>query len=767
MEHLCRAGGCSSQAVRKGVFVLARRLIWALWVLAIVCPASAFGQTTRPGPSASSPPTAPDAQGINSSALNAGRGPQGKPKAQVVPTPPTLGPGQTTGGEIVDTDIPAPLIPSGAWARHTYTIPQCAQPPTIDGLLSDAAWKTALRARGFYRYGGGTPSAQQTETWVCADKTHLYFAFRCRDQHPNLIQASMTQRNGNLGHDDYVGMDIDSQGSRHGYSTFIVTARGALFEQLEGGTADNITWAGDWKAATQRTARGWTCEMSIPFALMRYPKGAKAFNLILYRQIGRETSLQSWPYMPPAGVNGSNEPQYLDTFGGIAPPVITPRPTFLPYTLATAGTGNSVREGLDIKYPLSTTLTGVGTIFPDFQTIEQDVTNINFSYNEKLLSDRRPFFAEGSDFLPAQDLFYSRRIQTVDGGLKVVGKQGDTSIGVLATGSRGQDSQSASVVNVRQDLGLYSYVAGNLADSIQHGLASNQVAKLEGVYGWQAGPTRYLLQADHLPSWQGGKIAGGKDFFQFRNRPTQGHPGFSLNYQDIGPRFTSNLGFNPELDLRGTAANFYQYNQFDRGWLEGYNVGSSLSAYQHHTGGFFHNDFDNYANIYTRKGLSFDLEYDIGRRNQLNSDSNQLDHFHDHVLTTGFGWAQKTLYQQGNISENVGRQGGQPYNFLTLSQGVLVSRPFSVQLNLSRLALGTTKSTQAIATGTYRLSEARTLGARVVSQAGADQGAGLGTNIYFSFSQQVRQGTDLFLLFGDPNSPRTRGKFTLKIVHPF
>ena len=355
----------------------------------------------------------------------------------------------------------------------------------------------------------------------------------------------------------------------------------------------------------------------------------------------------------------------------------------------------------------------------------------------------------------------------MDGGLKVVGKQGDTSIGVLATGSRGQDSQSASVVNVRQDLGLYSYVAGNLADSIQHGLASNQVAKLEGVYGWQAGPTRYLLQADHLPSWQGGKIAGGKDFFQFRNRPTQGHPGFSLNYQDIGPRFTSNLGFNPELDLRGTAANFYQYNQFDRGWLEGYNVGSSLSAYQHHTGGFFHNDFDNYANIYTRKGLSFDLEYDIGRRNQLNSDSNQLDHFHDHVLTTGFGWAQKTLYQQGNISENVGRQGGQPYNFLTLSQGILVSRPFSVQLNLSRLALGTTKSTQAIATGTYRLSEARTLGARVVSQGGADQGAGLGTNIYFSFSQQVRQGTDLFLLFGDPNSPRTRGKFTLKIVHPF
>jgi len=90
-----------------------------------------------------------------------------------------------------------------------------------------------------------------------------------------------------------------------------------------------------------------------------------------------------------------------------------------------------------------------------------------------------------------------------------------------------------------------------------------------------------------------------------------------------------------------------------------------------------------------------------------------------------------------------------------------------VQFNYSRLALGTTKSTQAIATGTYRLNVAQTLGARIVNQAGADQGTGLGTNTYFSFRQQVRQGTDVFLLFGDPNSPRTRGKFTLKLVHPF
>ena len=144
-----------------------------------------------------------------------------------------------------------------------------------------------------------------------------------------------------------------------------------------------------------------------------------------------------------------------------------------------------------------------------------------------------------------------------------------------------------------------------------------------------------------------------------------------------------------------------------------------------------------------------------------------MDHFHDHTLTPNFGWAQKTLYQQGLISDTFGQVAGQSYNLLSLSQGILVSRPFSVQLNYSRQTQGRALSTQAIATGTYRLNDYQTIGGRIVNQAGVDQGTGLGTDIYFSFSQQVRTGLDVFLLFGDPNSPVTRGKFTLKIIHPF
>lgn len=680
---------------------------------------------------------------------------------QVVPTPPTVTqPDLVNNGDVVGDElpvsIPSPPTPA-AWARQTISIAPCAVPPKIDGRLDDACWKTATRAGGFFRLGGTGPisPADQTEAWLCADGTHLYLAFHCLDSHPERIHASQIQRNGSIGEDDYVGVDIDSQNNHHGLSSFSLTARGTQGENLEGGTADNITWAGDWKGATTRTRDGWRAEMSIPFALLRYPKGAAAFGLNLFRKLSRDSSQENWPYLPPDG--GNNEPAYIHEFTGIHPPFLAPRPIFLPYTLFTGGAGSAGRVGMDIKYPLSTTLTGVATIRPDFQTIEQDVTGINFSYTEKLLTDRRPFFAEGAGFLPYRDLFYSRRIGILDGGLKVAGKQGDTSVGTLVTDTRGPNAENAAVLALNHDLGLFSRATLNFVSDIAAGRPSNQVAKVEGVYGWRVGQDQWSVTANHTPSWQGGRRMDSKDYFSFYASATPGRPNFSMDYQDIGAGFVSNLGFVPDVDLKGPSFSIDQYNQFDRGRLRLYDVNVSTSTYQRHTGGFFQKDAN--ANLYleSRDGFSLDL----------NGDQSQRDQFRDHANQLQFGWGRRTLYQRGSVGDTVGRQAGQPYNFLTFSQGVLVSRPFSLQLNYSRLRLGDAHSTQTIFTGNYLLSGERSVGARLVSQSGADQGGGLGTNLYFSFGQHVRSGSDLFLLFGDPNSPKTRGKVTLKIIRPF
>jgi hypothetical protein len=679
-------------------------------------------------------------------------------KPQVVRTPQTVIQPDVVneGNDGLAATISSPATPA-AWARQTIAIAPCAVPPKIDGRLGDPCWKTATHASGFFRLGGaaGIADADQTEAWLTADSTHLYIAFHCLDSHPESIHANQIQRNGSIGEDDYVSVDIDSQNSHHGYSTFQVTARGTQGQYLEGGTADNITWAGDWKAAAVRTKDGWTAELSIPFALLRYSKGAKAFGIDLSRKLAREPSLENWPYLPPDGNN--NESLYIHEFTGIHPPFLAPRPIFLPYTLLTGGSGNSGRFGLDIKYPLSTTITGVASLFPDFQTIEQDVTSINFSYTEKLLNDRRPFFAEGSSYLPYRDLFYSRRIGVLDGGLKIAGKQGDNAVGLLATDTRGAAAENAVVFALSHDLGLYSHAAVNFVSDIVPGQPSNQVAKFEGQYGWRVGHDSWSFTANHTPSWQGGRLQDSKDYWGFNTTALPGHPTYSVNHVDIGPGYVTNLGFEPDLNEKGTSANIEQYNQFDKGRLRLYDINISATSYQHHTGGFFQNDYNGGVYLESREGYSVNVNIDQSRR----------DDFHDHANQASFGWGKRTLYQRGSISDTVGRQGGELYNFFTLNQGVLVSRPFSLQLNFNRLRLGGSHSTQTILTGNYLLSGERSLGARIVNQAGADQGGGLGTNIYFSFGQHVRSGADLFLLFGDPNSPKTRGKVTLKVIRPF
>ena len=649
---------------------------------------------------------------------------------------------------LLSPSIPAPPIPAGFWARQQLQVAVCTAPPKIDGTIDDACWQGATHAAGFYRYFGTTPIVNQTEAWICADKTHLYLAFHCLDSQPSLIRAGEIQRNGQIYNDDYVQVDIDSQNSHRSFSTFQVTARGTQAETIEGGTADNITWAGDWKAATRRVKDGWTCEMSIPFALLRYPRGTHAMSLLLSRKIARETTLECWPYLPPEG--NQNEAEYLNEFVGIAPPVYTPRPVFLPYILATGGEGNSIREGLDIKYPLTTTLTAVAALFPDFRTVEQDVTTINFSYTEKFVSDRRPFFAEGSGYLPSRELFYSQRIGTVDEGVKVVGKQGNTTLGLLGTTSHGADGQSDYVVSARQDIGLFSKLSLDLVGDSPQGQPFNQVAKLEGTYGWQQNRTQYSFTANRAPSWLNGQLQGSKTFAVFNINSPAGRPGLMIDYDSLPSNFISNLGFLPDTDYRGYDITLSQFNQFDKGPVEQYYVEIDGNYYQHNQGGFFHDGISPFAYVGLRSGLSFNSGFSLSQRDQ----------FHDRTGNLGVGWGGKTQYQQGNISDAFGRQADQPYNFLSLSQGLFISRPFSLNLNYNRLLLGSDVSTQSVVTGTYRLSPERAIGGRLVAQDG-------NADLYLSFAQQARSGADLFLLLGDPNSPRTRGTVTMKVVYPF
>jgi hypothetical protein len=636
--------------------------------------------------------------------------------------------------------------PGAAWKRQEISVPVCAKPPKIDGILDDACWKTAAHADHFFRLT--SPVVQQTEAWVTADSSRLYVAFHCYDSDPSAIRAMETQRNGNTYVDDYVSVDIDSQDDHHSFSQFIVTARGTQNENLEGGTADNITWAGDWHAATQRTKDGWTCEISIPFGLLRYPRNAHVFGIQLERKVARETSSEFWPNRPSESQN--NPVEYFNELTDLNPIFYKPQPIFLPYTLVSAGEGNSAKAGIDIKYPLNSGLTGLATFHPDFGTVEQSVTSINFSYSQKFIQDQRPFFAEGSGFFPYRDVFYSPSIGDIDGGLKVTGKEGSTSIGALSTLTNGTAFQRASVLSLQHDLNPLSNLEFDFAGDSQAGLQSNRVIKTQGIYGWHAGQDKWVTYFTHSQSWVGGSAKGEQEFYELQWSGKMGHPSITYQYQGIAPNFISDLGFVPFEDLKGSNINFEQFNTFDKGYWQHYDIFGTYLKQDHWDGGFFR-DSENlslYANTHHGNGLFLGIT------------QGRFEQFRDHINEYYLEWSNNSSYGAGNIDYQKGAQDDQSYEWWSLSQGYGFNRKFSVNLSYNWQKLGSTISTQGIYTPLYKLDSDRAIGGRVVTQDGD-------VDVFLSFAQKVRAGSDIFVLFGDPNSPRTRGLVQLKIVSPF
>ena len=103
------------------------------------------------------------------------------------------------------------------------------------------------------------------------------------------------------------------------------------------------------------------------------------------------------------------------------------------------------------------------TVNPDFSQLESDPTQINVSDDRELsLPERRPFFREGADlFQLPLNLFYSRRVQEIDFGLKTTGKVGTYNLVLLNTYGRMVDryeddrKRRANLFNLRlnRDIG--------------------------------------------------------------------------------------------------------------------------------------------------------------------------------------------------------------------------------------------------------------------------------------------------------------------------
>lgn len=646
-------------------------------------------------------------------------------------------------------------------------VPTASTPISIDGVIAPSEWDAAVPSGAWERFGGPTPVQETTDVRLLADRQYLYVFVKASDKFASRIRANETQRGSSaVLEDDSIRIHIDSQGAGVGYSMFAFNTLGTQYTELEGGTSSNWKWAGDWKVAVKRSDAGYTAEVAIPWKLLRHPKGASSIGFVAMRRVFRESNPVASPPLPANLQTTKNLAQFMARFETGPLPDTPSAPVILPYSYATAGATNRAKLGIDIKAPITTGITALATLFPDFQNIENDVNTVAFSYNEQALLDRRPFFAEGSEFMPERDLFYSRRITSVDTGAKLVGRDGNQTFGALVTSTADGPADRTSTA-FRYDKAfspLKSIGAAMVSDNLS-GAADSRVARISGDWGQMSGRGRYSLSSRLLQSWNQGNAAGMAGELSANWRDVPGRLNAKIGVSQLDSDFYSPLGVLIDKDRRGSVFNVFQSNRFDKGAIEAYTVDYSKSgAERQSTGEFFYDRDLLVADVQNRRGFGLNVGFIVQRRiQQLQGERNV-----DRVTHIAGLWNRRTLFSTGGIGYDTGRQNGLNYHLVEFQQGFLISRLWNAKLTALRQTLGDVVTRQVIVTTTLRIDSERSISARLVGQNGTGNVANVagqpGTNIYMAYSQRTRSGTDYFLIVGDPNKPNTRGQVTLKMA---
>ena len=323
--------------------------------------------------------------------------------------------------------LAAALLPAQPSAKHTLATRTAGRAPRIDGQLDDSAWRAALPIDDFrqQRPLENSEPSERTEVRVVYDNDALYIGARMFRASPDRIETAVTRRDGS-GSAERLTVTLDTHLDRRTGFGFSVSAAGVRSDYRH--TQDSETSGQEfqydpvWAAAASVDSLGWTAELRIPFAQLRFPtRTEQVWGFNISRWMPDKNEEVRWVVIPP------RETGYISRFGSLGGirGVGAARPIeLLPYVAGDArrravrNAANpferpfEARAGLDAKFGIGSNLTLDATVNPDFGQVEADPAEVNLTAFETIFEERRPFFTEGSELLRASgpNYFYSRRI---------------------------------------------------------------------------------------------------------------------------------------------------------------------------------------------------------------------------------------------------------------------------------------------------------------------------------------------------------------------
>ena len=493
--------------------------------------------------------------------------------------------------------------PSDIPTKRVIKAVRIETPPKIDGKLDDACWQNSAKTGELIQFEPqrGEPATQPITIYLAYDANNLYVAFECFKTDMNNLAANLTRRDSFFFSDDHVEVLIDTFLDGRNCYAFALNPLGTQTDRRlinEGtnrrtgqsmiGTA--ISWDCNWQGQAAIGTDSWTAEFAIPFAELRFSKEMETatWGINFWRNDESPAEEQTWADL--------GERQYaVSEFGHLTDlpisDLVTKRPVkFKPYAtlkpqMLQPGDGETTTAvkadaGLDLRYPIKDFTVDL-TLNPDFAQIEADPDLVNLTDIPLRFPEKRPFFLEGNElFQMPMDLFYSRRVENLLGGGKVIGKYSKYNLAFVGAvaGPENPDREieatelplanyNYSVLRLQREVGKTSSV-GFLGVNKQRGATYDRAGGLDARIQL---PAATSLNLEYAREWK----AGGLDmaeateddlvFVQLARRTNV----FSLDaiYADIGEHFYPETGFVPRVDRRGVVIRS-RYNKQYKGTVE-------------------------------------------------------------------------------------------------------------------------------------------------------------------------------------------------------
>ncbi len=478
----------------------------------------------------------------------------------------------------------------------------------------------------------GESVSEPTEAYLGYDQKNLYVVFVCFDD-PKKVRARMSRRE-DVYDDDQVEIMLDTFHDRRRAYAFQTTPLGVQWDAIwteasREEVSGNFDTSFDtvWDSKGKVTGQGFVVWISIPFKSLRFPATKlQEWGVILYRGITRKTEDAFWPHVSYKIEGRLGQAATLDGLEGISPGRDI---ELIPYGLMRSFRALDTRDftnpyfqkataqgqpGMDAKFVFRDHFTLDVTANPDFSQVESEDPQITVNQRYAVyFPEKRPFFLENEDFFRTPlDLFFTRSIGDPSAGLRLTGKDGPYSVGVMTSDDR---SPGLAIPDYNQYSGMRSYFTVarvsrdifkqssvgalytdwecpttgefNRIGGVDTHLKLNRNWTIEGQAVTSSSNLNLNCEANLFP-FSSGNQGNGNHYAGPAERAELRRDGYHFTYDgfytDITPGFVSVPGFINRVDIRETTQELDYRFRPKKGWIVDWGPSLNVRYDFDHTG---------------------------------------------------------------------------------------------------------------------------------------------------------------------------------------